>query len=280
MSKNNLLPTGTAEYRNCPNCACDKFRIKYLEQDFAIVKCKNCSLVYLANPPDTKTLYESYYDEIIYNAADYRPDSGDKRLSTLFAINEQRLEFIKKEKRRSDLLDVGCGFGFFLKTACDAGYSTTGIDASAKAIEYARSEFGINAGNETLEDMVKKGLAFDIITLWHVLEHFLNPLDELIKIRKLLGSGGICYVEVPNLDSLKFKASRQKWSGGNHPKYHRSFFTAKTLELTLKKAGFSPINRIRASYKTPEMSVIYIGIKRLLNWAALDSFLIFSAEKE
>ncbi len=280
MSKNNLLPIGTAEYRNCPNCACDKFRIKYLEREFAIVKCKDCSLVYLANPPDAKTLYESYYGEIIYNAADYRQDSRDKRLSTLFAINEQRLEFIKKEKKQGDLLDVGCGLGFFLKTAGDAGYAAYGIDASVKAVEYARNEFGINSGNETLDDMVKKGHTFDIITLWHVLEHFLNPLDELIKIRKLLRSGGICFIEVPNLDSLKFKLSRRKWTGGNHPKYHRSFFAAKTLELTLKKAGFSIINRIRASYKTPEMSGFYISTKRLLSLAALDSFLIFSARRD
>ncbi len=280
MRKKNLLPVITVEYRNCPYCGCNKSRTKYLEQDFAIVKCKNCSMVYLANPPDTKALYESYYEEIVYNSVDYHRDSGDEQLTTLFAINKQRLEFIRKEKKQGHLLDIGCGLGFFLKTAHDAGYSTIGIDASVKAAKYAKNEFGINAGNETLDEMVKKGGKFDIITLWHVLEHFLNPLDELIKIRKLLISGGICFIEVPNLDSLKSKLLRRKWTGGNHPKYHRSFFTAKTLEMILKKAGYSRINRIRASYKTPEMTGAYISIKRLLNLVAMDSFLIFSALKK
>jgi 2-polyprenyl-3-methyl-5-hydroxy-6-metoxy-1,4-benzoquinol methylase len=279
VQKNNLSSEINNDFRNCPNCGHEKYRIRYREGNFVIVQCKNCALVYLANPPDESTLYEEYYEDIVYKAADYSRDSGDIRLSTLFTINEQRLGFMKKEKKQGELLDIGCGLGFFMKSARDKGYAVSGIDTSSRATEYAQKEFGLSAKNETLTDVIQKGSKFDIITLWHVLEHYLNPRNRLVEIHQLLKDDGICFVEVPNLNSLKFKLSRQKWSGGNHPKYHRSFFSFKTLEATLKQAGFSSVRRIYISYKTGQTPFIYHDFKQLLNRVNMDSFLIYSARK-
>ena len=243
------------------------------------MKCKNCSVVYIGNPPDRSTVYDEDYDVTSYDAKDYDRFSSLKGLSELYAINEQRLKFIKREKQSGQLLDIGCGLGFFIKTAHKYGFDVYGIDVAKRAVQYVENTFKLIARVETLDELLRQGKRFDLITLWHVLEHFVNPVDELKKIRRLLNEGGVCFIEVPNLHSLRFKLSRNKWVGGNHPLYHRSFFTNQTLEDTLYKSGFSRTKRIPTSYHITERSYIYETLKNILNIIAMDAFLDFVAWK-
>lgn len=265
--------------RICPNCGSQQSKLKYVKQEFKVVKCKNCSLVYSGNPAERGTLYEEYYNYANFIAADYHRCSRFKRLSELFVINEQRLNFIKKEKQTGPLLDIGCGLGFFLKTARDYGFDIYGIDVSERAVRFAKNAFKLRAEVETLDKLIEQGKTFDLITLWHVLEHFIDPFEELKKIKRLLNKGGACFIEVPNLYSLKFMLSKKKWVGGNHPLYHRTFFSAQTLEDALLTSGFSKIRRIQVTYHLKERSAVYEAIKKILNVVAMDGFLNYVAWK-
>jgi len=166
-----------------------------------------------------------------------------------------------------------------VKTASDAGFNATGIDLSEKAVRYARETFKVNADTAGLETLLRSGRAFDVVTLWHALEHFDDPLTVLKAVRSLLSEGGVCVVEVPNLHSLKFILSGGKWEGGNHPLYHRTFFTGPTLRMVLEKAGFSKIQRIRLDYPVPGRNRMLSAGKVVLNRAGLDSFLACIANK-
>jgi predicted SAM-dependent methyltransferase len=119
-----------------------------------------------------------------------------------------------------------------------------------------------------------------VITLWHVLEHLADPIDGLRQARQALKPGGLCVVEVPNLRSPKFMLSKTKWRGGNHPLYHRTFFTASSLRAAFVRAGYAVSRRMRWSYRLPDMGRAYSAMKRALDAAALDSFLDFVAWKE
>lgn len=265
--------------RTCPYCGSTDAFVKFLEPPFRVLKCRGCSLAYLGNPPDESEIYEQYYDRSITYAEHYHANSGDPSLAELFAINAQRISYIKRFKTSGTLLDVGCGRGGFLKSALDHGFAVEGIDISERAIERVNNEFQLNASVGTLERVVSSGKRFEIITLWHVLEHFANPFTSLEQIRLLLRDGGICALEVPNLHSLKFLTANNKWEGGNHPRYHRTFFTETTLRRALLKAGFSRVMRVKRSYHVPGRNRIYEGIKGGLNWVALDAFLTFVAHK-
>ena len=107
----------------------------------------------------------------------------------------------------------------------------------------------------------------------------MNPATELKKIKQLLTDDGICFIEVPNTSSLKFILSKNKWVGGNHPLYHRSFFTSSTLKDTFSKSGFTKMKRIQASYKIGNRSSLYEFSKSALNIFAMDAFLNFSVKK-
>jgi len=269
----------TIQIRDCPYCGSSGAQTRLVESPFVIVRCRSCKLVYLGNPPNKEGLYDEYHSTGFLNSRDYRLDSTDPQLQALFAINQQRITRIKYFKPGGKLLDIGCGRGYFLQTARKHGYLVQGIDLSERAIGYAQWEFKLDAEVQFLEDVVASGQQFDVVTLWHVLEHFANPFETLEQIKMLLVSGGICFIEVPNLHSLKFMLSRQKWEGGNHPLYHRTFFTAGTLRRSLERSGFAKVQRLRLVYHIPGRNVVYESVKRMLNLVTLDAFLDFVAWK-
>ena len=263
----------TIHVRPCPGCGGHQSRTEFEEPPFVLVKCSDCSTVFLANPPSEDQLYDEYYSSVEPQPDEYRASSPNELLQELFAINTQRVKRITQLKPSGRLLDVGCGRGYFLKSAEAEGYDAFGVDVSEKAVTYAREQFGLHADVRSMDDLIAAGEEYDVITLWHVLEHFADPLGALEAIRTLLKPGGLCVIEVPNLHSLKFMISSTKWEGGNHPLYHRTFFTASTLRNVLQKSGFSPVHRMRWSYSVPGRNILYEGVKRALNVFALDAFL-------
>jgi 2-polyprenyl-3-methyl-5-hydroxy-6-metoxy-1,4-benzoquinol methylase len=197
----------------------------------------------------------------------------------LWHINSQRIKIMKSLQPHGTLLDIGCGYGFFLKSASEAGYSVQGMDISSRAIDFANNSLNVSANITTIQELIKSGKKFQIITLWHVLEHYLDPYFALRTVRDMLMVNGTCILEVPNLHSLKFKLARNKWSGGNHPLYHRTFFTAATLQRAIKEAGFSRFTRLKLSYSLPGRNIFYYNTKRILDQFAYDSFLTYAAWK-
>ena len=266
-----------SDNRPCPYCGSTDASVRFLEPPFRVLRCQRCNLVYLGNPPDDGEIYEQYYESSGSDATLYRSDSSDPSLAELFAINCQRIEWIKMSKPSGTLLDVGCGRGTFLKTARDHGFTVEGVDISERAIAYAAKEFSLTAAVGTVDDLAASGKQFDVVTLWHVLEHFADPFTTLKQVRSLLRHDGLCAVEVPNLHSLKFVTARHKWQGGNHPLYHRTFFTERTLRRSLLDAGFSDVVRVKQSYHVPGRNRLYEGLKGLLNVVACDAFLTFTA---
>lgn len=259
--------------RRCPLCDSDDYVFELKEDEFILVKCKNCSLIYLQNPPDESEIYEDYY-EIEYKGIDYNETSNFPSLKEIFIINSQRKREIIKFKNSGNLLDVGCGSGLFLKTVSDV-FNVSGIDVSKRSINFARDEFGLDVSNKSLDDLILEEKKFDIITLWHVLEHFNNPVEDLKKIRNLLKETGVLIIEVPNWDSIKFQMSGKKWKGGNHPLYHRSFFTHNTLKKLFQKSGFGELKNLNLSYEIPGKNGLYNFSKKIFNKINKDAFLNF-----
>jgi SAM-dependent methyltransferase len=236
--------------------------------------------VYLGNPPPEDQLYDDYYRSSDPDPDLYRTDSGDPHLRELHAINSQRIARIHHIMPAARLLDIGCGRGQFLKTAQEHGYEAYGIDVSGRAVGYAREHFGVRCDVRSLEEVSASTERFDLVTLWHVLEHFVRPLEALGQVRRILRPGGLCVIEVPNLRSLKFMLSGKRWEGGNHPLYHRTFFTSSSLRQVLGRSGYTGVRRVRWSYEVPGRSGAYEGLKRALDVAGLDAFLDFTAWNE
>lgn len=268
--------------RPCPLCKKDDYKIKYRTEGFRVARCRACGFVYLLNPPEISEAQESY-DEYFTKiaASSYAADSTDGNLRQQWLINQQRLNWLRLIKPRGRLLDIGCGRGYFLHHARNFGYEAAGIEISPLAAKYAREELGLSVRTG---DIQKPGLldsqsTYDLITLWHVLEHIQDPLPILIETRKRLTPGGVLIVEVPNLHSLKFLLSpaSHRWVGGNHPRYHCSFFTRSTLEALLANANLI-MKKSLLTYSQFTKSNFKFLLKRTLKQFNIDSFITVTAK--
>ena len=137
---------------------------------------------------------------------------------------------------KGNLLDVGCGAGFFLNYANSKGWDVNGIDLLDEYIQFAKEKLMIkNVHCLSLEKAHFDEKFFDVVTLWDLIEHLPKPLQELKKINRLLKPGGHLAIWTPNVKNSIFM--KQHWTG--YITYqHLYFFSLKTLGQLLKRAGF------------------------------------------
>jgi 2-polyprenyl-3-methyl-5-hydroxy-6-metoxy-1,4-benzoquinol methylase len=116
----------------------------------------------------------------------------EKRLKTLNSLS------VKK----GPLLDVGCAEGLFLELAAKDGWAVTGTEISHYAVRHGKEELGLNVMQGELRDMKFSDSSFDAVTMWHVLEHTVNPMDVLKEIRRILKDDGVFVMAIPNLNNI------------------------------------------------------------------------------
>lgn len=137
------------------------------------------------------------------------------------------------------LLDVGCGNGWFLSLARQAGWTVQGIDFDQGAVQAARSR-GLDVSHGGIDSFDGMEQAFDVITLSHVIEHVHAPLDMLARLYRLLRPGGVIWLETPNLDSAGSRRFGKAWRGLETPR-HLVLFSRLSLVKALQQAGFHSI---------------------------------------
>ncbi len=269
----------TSATRCCPICGSDNCLTKYRVDHFCIVKCRDCDFVYLQNP-QSATAEPETYEEYFRNAdaMDALPDNSIVDPSNPWNIYYRRIGLIKDIYPTGKLLEIGCGRGYFLSLAQKSGYTVQGIEISSNAARYAREKFNVPVYTGDMEKMNIPEEKYDVITLWHVLEHFYNPLQVLCHVRSMLNDKGILIIEVPNLASLKFQVANaeKRWIGGNHPRYHLSFFTKKTLRGVLLQSGFTGVKSLFIDYSVTRLKGL---LKHILYKINMDSFLTVAAQK-
>jgi SAM-dependent methyltransferase len=133
-------------------------------------------------------------------------------------------------------LDYGSGRGDFLRTMKAAGWTAIGVEPDARGREYAASQ-GLDARDLDAVAQFRDG-SFDLVTLWHVLEHVHDPVAVLRECHRLLRPGGYCVIEVPNADCPSIQRYAERWFAWDVPR-HISHFTVPTLQQCASQAGLS-----------------------------------------
>jgi SAM-dependent methyltransferase len=117
------------------------------------------------------------------------------------------------------------------------GWSVTGLDAAATAVNRIRDELGFPALLGSLPHPELTPGSFDVVTMWHSLEHVHDPLAVLREARRVHVPGGRLIAAVPNIESLPFYVFGRSWFGLDLPR-HLTHFSPKTLRAMLEVAGF------------------------------------------
>lgn len=264
------------EMKTCNLCGGEESIPKYQVDGFNIVQCIDCDLVYLKNPlpvSEEQKLYDNYYQ--IRFGTEYHQNSNEPGLKTLWEINDQRVKLIKSLFPKGKLLDIGCGQGFFLYHAQQENFAVAGIDVSSQAIEFCKQTFHIKVYLQNISQDFKLDEKFDVITMWHILEHLSDPLGFLKKLHRNLSPEGILVIEVPNIHSLKFllASNENRWIGGNHPRHHKFFFSWETLRNLLINAGYHLVKRLNLNYDLSKNSIPKKLLKGFLKKMDMDSFI-------
>jgi len=241
---------GPVIFRCCPLCGGDGLAEYATVGGQPIERCTRCTLVMLNPQPicSDETLYaEAYYrgdcrikDRGQENVLD--PDRVKRRLDSCRGV----LDDIEGALgRRGRLLDLGCGPGFLLKAAQDAGWTVAGADVSAFATAHAREQFGVrDVTTGPLEAVEFPAESFDAVTLQHVVEHFRDPIRMVQRIRQWLVPGGILCLETPDIDSGRARREGVQWTHIKVPE-HLFYFNERTLTRLLSSQGFT----IRAAHR-------------------------------
>jgi len=150
---------------------------------------------------------------------------------------KQKYGIVSTYSSGKSILDVGCGTGEFLNYCHTQGMSCQGVEPTGKARDFARKSFSLQVD----EDFLKKPdqpAQFDVITLWHVLEH-IHKLDEtMIRIKNELKEDGVLILALPNSNSFDARHYQKYWAAYDLPR-HIYHFTKESVELLATTYGFT-----------------------------------------
>jgi SAM-dependent methyltransferase len=199
---------------------------------FAVVRCDECGLHFTSPRPDVETIGQFY-------PSTYRPHRRPRERD--HGPRFRRLSAALGRTAPGRLLDFGCGGGALLAWAARQGWSVTGLDVSADAVQAVRSGLGVRVLQGTLPHPALAPSSFDVVTMWHVLEHVHDPLAVLTAARRLLAPGGRLAVAVPNIAGTAFRWFGPAWFGLDLPR-HLTHFTPTTLRRMLERVGFRVVS--------------------------------------
>ncbi len=238
---------------SCRICAAVEEKKLYALRDIKVVRCSHCGTVSLSaagGNEEVSDLYSSdYYEErgeYFFGNSVVDPAEGDESASVVDF--KRGLDLIEGLKKPGRLLDIGCAMGVFLSLAKSRGWEVYGTDVSEFAVKFASERFSMDCRAGSLREAKFPDKHFDVITMWDVLEHFDDPLEELREVRRILADDGILIFDTPNEDSLMRVFAHMAYicSGGiiNYPvrklyhEFHLYYYSPATVRLLFEKAGF------------------------------------------
>jgi len=194
-----------------------------------------------------------------YESGFYETDEKKiKRILTdplMKRFHRLRLRQVSRKTTTGKLLDVGCGKGKFLTAAARAGWEAWGIEPSQRSYSYAEREAGIKIFGGKFEDVDLPDEYFDVITMWHTLEHFYDPVETLTNIKRKLKTNGLLLIRVPNSDSWDFSIGKERWFHLDVPR-HLYHFSPQTLGLLLDMTGYKIISTSTASLEDNPVGIL------------------------
>ena len=198
-----------------------------------IWQCLSCGLIF-QDPSFSEDELEKAY---LNGGEDERYFGEFKQRKNLFRRSLDQIE--KYKKVRGKLLDVGSGAGLFVWVAKESGWEASGLEPSSWAVNKAKRHFGVKVERGLFENFKAEPESFEMITMWDVLEHFINPLEALLKARELLRKDGLLALTTINIESWFSRLLGVHWPW--LIRVHLWYFTPETLTRLLEKAGLKVV---------------------------------------
>jgi 2-polyprenyl-3-methyl-5-hydroxy-6-metoxy-1,4-benzoquinol methylase len=229
------------ELTPCPLCAATSWRSPFLLKSYTLVECASCRLLYvrdrLREEEMTRFYGEHYFsssDELSQGYSDYQ-QMGIERKATFNGYLKRILPYLR---RREQVLDIGCGYGYFLNAARTHFRKLAGNDLSREALQQVDPAFDTQCG-QFRADLYPQHFA-DLVMMCDFVEHLYHPVDFLREVRKVLHPEGILCLVTPNRNSLLSRVSGKRWVSFKLPE-HICYYDPETITRLLAETGFQPV---------------------------------------
>jgi 2-polyprenyl-3-methyl-5-hydroxy-6-metoxy-1,4-benzoquinol methylase len=203
-----------------------------------IVVCRTCDLVQLEKlptPEELDDLYARGYFEGRGDESGYA-EYGEQEEEYLATFGQDVLR-IKTLMSEGSVLDVGCGYGYFLRSAQAAGFDAYGVDRSPEGVREAEKHAPGRVFEGTIESVTALAdQQFDVIFASHLIEHILEPRSFLLQMVRHLTEDGILVLVTPNIKSWLARISGRRWVSFKIPE-HVAYYDPKTMRHLLEGVG-------------------------------------------
>lgn len=211
----------------------------YLTGDaFTVRRCGSCGLEFTDPLPDCEDEFRRYYPQDDYYGAE-----GGRRFKgplewMVRAFRRRRARRVLALKPRGRILDIGCGRGLLLRFLKERGWQCSGTELLEPLARFLSAAYGLDVRACGVRDCRFAPGEFDVVTMYHVLEHLGDPRETLREVRRILRPDGVLVVEVPNAASVQSRLSGSRWFHLDVPR-HAVHFTPATLRRMLEECGFA-----------------------------------------
>lgn len=246
---------------SCPSCGSEKFKNYMVCHDytvtnepFVLTACESCNLIF-TNPRPSKEHISKYYESTDYISHSNKTSSLTDVLYKLVRSYSLRkkVQLINKFSTNRSLLDYGCGTGHFLLAAKKKGWTITGIEPNNQARNAAELKLDLQILSDLQNSDNKE--EYDVITLWHVLEH-VHDLKETVNILKnKLSKTGKLIIAVPNPNSYDAQFYQEYWAAYDVPR-HLYHFTQISMSNFLKMEGLQIDNTLPMKFDSFYVSLL------------------------
>ncbi len=260
----------------CSLCLHEGLRYCFRKAEHRFYECPTCLHVRVYPYPESEAT-SAHYEQ------SYSPEYLTANSKWFQVLAETRMEIIGQcfpPGFQGSVLDVGAGYGFFLKEAERRGWEPRGIETSPAEADHAKREFSLPIlrldAPQALAQLANEPELFDVITFWHVLEHLEIPGPVIQAAAQLLTSNGILIVNSPNLDSTVFQLLRQRWTWIYVPG-HLQYFRLNPLVAWLERDTPLSVAKFETWTHAPNLyfmieEATLLGFADLLDYLSLRRF--------
>lgn len=231
-------------YNSCPICNASSFSPFEECKDytssgeiFKIVECTNCSFTF-TNPIPEENEIGKYYESYEYIS---HSNTSKGIVNKLYQIVRKitlskKVNLLKSLTKGKNLLDIGSGTGEFLNHAKNNGYNVMGIEPSEIGRKKSIENYHLTVFPEEEFKNISPD-SYDLVTMWHVLEHVYHLNERIETINRILSANGFLIVAVPNRLSYDAEFYKEHWAAYDVPR-HLYHFRPEDIKTLFEKHQF------------------------------------------
>jgi SAM-dependent methyltransferase len=202
-------------------------------EKFLVARCSACGVAQTLPQPSEAAL-SGYYPRSYYPEPDLARQYYER---VVYELHREKLVRLRQFIAGGRLLDVGCGIGYFVRAAQDAGYEAEGLEWDEDTAAHGRELWKLPIWSGTLSSLDAHESAFDVVTFWQAFEHMQRPREVLERVSALLNPGGVLVIAVPNFSSLQSALFRSRWYHLDLPR-HMFHYDPENLSAVVSRHGF------------------------------------------